>query len=552
MILVITITSIMIPGKAQVRSQALTFTVWDLLMGLLTVFIFINIRQSSPAGLTFRDVASPLICMALYSVVRCFMPLAFSGPTRVVFAIVILLGGIEVLIGSAQASGMLKNSISLFKIAGSFGNSGIYAMFLLSVLPLALYVFLDQRQAKPVYGYSALAIAALLIYALLCHADSRIGWITMGVIIAGYVYAYRRIPVYVTAGFAVVGILLFIFLLGYKQDSTDGRSFVLLNSLQLAKQHFLWGVGVGNFEKYYNDFQAAYFSTHNDIAHERLAAFIIVAYNEFLQFLIEGGVIALLIMIAIAVKFFCFVRVVFRNEADHMLKFLVVAALSFVVTSMTTYPFRTMATLTHIVLVVALLGTADKQVLFRVNVLNMYVKGLSIATCLVITWQVAVLANSMFKWETYAGYISKKESAPSVVEVKTLYQKAFGQLSTSALFLHDYGEKLYFAKDYPGAIVLMEQAALRSSHYSIYESLGRAYEAAGNFAAAEKAFLKCSHLVPNRFYPKYSLMLLYLKQQQPENARKWANVITGMPVKVDGEDVRKIKQLAQRVTATGE
>jgi hypothetical protein len=546
-ILVMTVTGIVTIRRQGIDKQCIDFTHWDLLMTVLLLFLLVNISVSSPGGATFQDLASPVVCAVLYVCTRLFLPLAFSGVTRVIILIIIATGFIEVVIGAGQSLNVLQNSIRFFKIAGSFGNAGIYAMFLLSVLPFCIYVFLDLRKTNAVLAYLSLIVALLIACALLFYTDSRTGWLVMIVIFGAYIFAYKKIPVYALISLAVVGAFLFIFLLKYKADSTSGRSFVMMGSLRLLTAHPLTGIGVGNFDKVYNDYQALYFSSHTDIAREKLAAFIVVAYNEFLQFFLEGGVLAILITCLIAFRFTRFIKRVVAGDADNMIKLLVIAAISTVFTSMTFYPFRTMSTLTHFVIVSGLLGTADKQVLFKVNLRRLYIQGLAIVLCLFIQIKGLSLAGSVSRWQTIASYLNKKEVAPTSEEVVKLYGKVFDELRGTPVFLNDYAEKLYAAGDYPKAIQFCEQAALRSSHFNIYETMGRSYQAIGDFGKAENAFLKCNYLVPNRFYPKYSLMLLYLNQGKLDNAKQWAKVIAAMPVKVDGEDVRKIKLVAQRV-----
>lgn len=539
-----------IAGITQIKgknSQSYQLTCWDLLMALLAIFVMINTCWLSPYPFSFLDIILPVFYTVLYLLTRLFLPLSYSGATRVVVILILLMGFIEVVIGEGQALNILHNSLTQFKVGGSFGNPGIYAMFLLTVLTFSIYVFVDQRKSRTVESYAGLALSVMIAYVLFIHTDSRTGWMTLCVIVAGYILAYRKMPRFVFPGLLISGLLLFIILLKYKQQSTDGRYFVMSNSIELLAHHPLWGIGTGNFDKYYNDQQAAYFSQNKDSVNEGRASYIVVSYNEFLQFLVEGGLIALIILFAILIKFAQFIRYGIRNEADNMHKLLVISAIAFALIGMTSYPFRMTATLTHFVLILGLIGTADKQSIVQFNVKKIYLQGFTIIICLFIAVKTFVLAESSSRWQTIADYliVDNKKATPG--EVKSLYAKLSGDLGTDPTFLQDYGEKLYRSGDYPSAIQVFQQAVRRSGNYDIYESMGASYEEVGNLKEAARAFLKSNYLVPKRFYPKYKLMLIYLKVHQTAEALKWAHIIVQTSPKVDGAEVQKMKRLAQQV-----
>lgn len=69
----------------------------------------------------------------------------------------------------------------------------------------------------------------------------------------------------------MIAIGVFIVLLFfYKTDSTNGRWLILKVSLNMIKENWITGVGLGRFKTVYNTYQAAYFNSHGLDGNEAL------------------------------------------------------------------------------------------------------------------------------------------------------------------------------------------------------------------------------------------------------------------------------------------
>lgn len=105
----------------------------------------------------------------------------------------------------------------------------------------------------------------------------------------------------------VLAVVLFIFLgvifllaVFFKVESTSGRWFILQKSFYLFKDHWLKGVGYGKFNPNFNHLQAEYFSTHSLVSKEAMLANDgYFAFNEWLHFAIELGVVGLAISLLV-------------------------------------------------------------------------------------------------------------------------------------------------------------------------------------------------------------------------------------------------------------
>jgi O-antigen ligase len=89
-----------------------------------------------------------------------------------------------------------------------------------------------------------------------------------------------------------------------KKDSADGRLLTWKVSISLVAKH-PFGVGLGNFSGSYGHEQAAYFASGKGSEQEELlAGNPDYAFNEFLQILIESGIVSFLLFIFIVLQAF--------------------------------------------------------------------------------------------------------------------------------------------------------------------------------------------------------------------------------------------------------
>ena len=190
-------------------------------------------------------------------------------------------------------------------------NKSIFSMLLASqiafILPLWLYSRNSVTRFRLVTWICFVAIIASLL--LLGLTKGRAGWI--GLLFAffyiGYQYlsnaAVKKTVLYLL--FPLVSILTSLLFL-YKTDSSNGRLLIYKVSANIFRDNWLLGIGQGQFKVQYNEYQAAYFSTHSiDSKEALLADNSYYAFNDFLQGLIENGLIGFLI-VAVAIYFFLY------------------------------------------------------------------------------------------------------------------------------------------------------------------------------------------------------------------------------------------------------
>ena len=90
------------------------------------------------------------------------------------------------------------------------------------------------------------------------------------------------------------------------------------------------------------------------------------------------------------------------------------------------------------------------------------------------------------------------------------------------------------------SIEVLEHASGYYNSHILCNALGDSYKALGNYAAAEKAYIESSLMMPFMLFPRYLLAKLYDESGQHENARKTAEELLKSPIKVESSATREI------------
>jgi hypothetical protein len=69
----------------------------------------------------------------------------------------------------------------------------------------------------------------------------------------------------------------------------------------------------------------------------------------------------------------------------------------------------------------------------------------------------------------------------------------------------------------------------------------------GELKKAENMYIHASQIVPNRLYPWYLLMKLYVETGEAERAREAASIVLTKEPKVQSQAVREMREEAGRV-----
>ena len=254
------------------------------------------------------------LCVTLLSVISLSYCLRAGLLTQErIYSGLLVIGLIHVFCVFAQRMGFMEPESSLYTVTGACDNPNVTAMFLAGCVPLIVHRLRcsDRKVAYVVFLVIALLAVVLLrcrtayiglaveaaVFFLFSSKDSRI----KGFHLQRETNCNPKIHSSIGKVFLAVVTLLVISVAAVrmyqmKRDSADGRLLVWKVSASMIAEHPM-GCGYGLFPKHYNLRQAEYFhEEHGTETERRNASFVYMAYNDFLEHGVEGGVIGMLFL----------------------------------------------------------------------------------------------------------------------------------------------------------------------------------------------------------------------------------------------------------------
>ena len=462
-------------------------------------------------------------------------------------------GLVEAVWGLLQLYGFEHSQHSLFKLTASFYNPGPYMGYLAVITPLALYLFLNEDKNKiRLYlqkGLGGITFVAIIL--ILPAGMSRASWLAVligcSVVVSGYCVRkydlrsfYNKYKQRVRL-FGLVGLsLFFLFLIGIyflKKDSADGRLLMWKVSGQVVKSN-PWGVGIGNFSGAYGDAQAAYFANGSASAtEEHVAGNPEYAFNEYLQIMIESGIIAFLLFIAMLV-------LTFWNGFKQKEYGIIGSLVAFLIFSAFSYPFSVLPFGIVFVFLLASLNTTEREDMNKKRDLKNI---LFLVACLSFALYINVRAYTYYQaykiWNKNRVYYHASMYNDAVEE----YEKIYPYLNDQVTFLFEYAQSLSKSQQYTKSNQILSRAIQISCDPMLYNIMGKNHQAQKEYQAAETAFLKATHIVPSRMYPYYLLAKMYQESGQQQKAEEMAHVVLTKEPKVHSTAVEEMRQEVKKI-----
>src|SRR5690242_529372 len=263
-------------------ARRLTLFAVDGLIGLFVLISAVSTLAASNGWLALRALGVTLAGAALFWSARAVARAGLGTPLVTGLAIAVVLGAVT---GLVQAYGLVSTSLASLTRApgGTFGNRNFMAHLVAIGLPLLLFVTLDARSRTRLgFGAAGVCLAATA----LVLSRSRAAWLAASVAGAvltfeglwvGQLWGDRRLRSRVVrlAAVAGLGVVLALALpnrlnwrsdspylesltgvANYREGSGRGRVIQYGNTLKMAVQHPLLGVGPGNWPVFYPAFMS--------------------------------------------------------------------------------------------------------------------------------------------------------------------------------------------------------------------------------------------------------------------------------------------------------
>lgn len=495
----------------------------------------------------------------------------FVKEIRIVYLLFIILSlllGYELYLGYQQYIELKDYTTNIgLEIKGSFQNSGVFAIYLVTQLPILYFVSWDMEmpvEIKSKYQKyididwirkAAFLLLLFLAIVLIYKTQSRTTYFSFLATAIGWVFfkhgtsvkdQLKKITVLWLAIITLTGVGI-LTVTGYclfvmKKMSAMGRMMNIEITWGHIMDHFWLGTGLGRFTWYYPKWQTEYFTTH---PHPPKSYFLsagesYIIFNEPLQLLKEIGVIGFIIFILLLVYFF-------RSRSEkhkallHAAKLTMVTILS---CSFTSYPLHVNLLLMQMSLCFAIVVYCRQAIIPKwLCSIKPFPKMALMVVAISITGFTAYKGlnelRSVQQWQLIKNHPGGLETA-----YKTLYTS----LQHNGKFLTEYG--IWLEADSircNEATPVLQQAGEYFISRVTVEATAVAFACSGNFSQAIKDRQWLSDYLPNNFSGKYELMKLYQTIKDTSRVKQVAYAILNMPVKIPSPEIDDIRKKASRL-----
>ncbi|MBB5438180.1 tetratricopeptide (TPR) repeat protein [Pedobacter sp. AK017] len=385
-----------------------------------------------------------------------------------------------------------------------------------------------------------LSIAGILVALISGSRSFFIGYLISLLFIVlvyrNYKVSIRNVAISVfSLCFLVYSLVSFI-----KPDSSLGRKLVYKISFQILNDHYISGIGFGNFGQVYGEYQINYFAKGDFTIKELLLADNTKhAFNDYLQFIIEGGILGCLALILFVALIIYVIKIALRKYPKSILLVLsiaqlIVIAVAAIFMHVFEKPWIQLITVILLIFIIKYAYLNEKKQSF------FYV--LIVSTIFFICYY------------HYGFYVMNYKKFEKFEEAKQLGLMGFNTDSFSILeslyptlkddvgFLTEYASLLTLHGKHSEAEKIYLMVVRKNNSNIFYLNLAKSYLQSRKYRDAEQAYLKSINRAPNRFVPRFELYNFYKATQQFHKAKRQGNEILKLPVKIPSLVVDQIKK----------
>lgn len=388
-------------------------------------------------------------------------------------------------------------------------------------------------------------IGILLTALVLMNRSFIVGYSAAIILVIGLRSGRRRVLL-LWPGWVLVICALAVLVKG---DSSQGRLLIYKISWSMFLENWATGIGFGNFQLLFGQYQAVYFNTAAYSQSELLLADnTYYAFNDYFQFVIETGVGGSFLLFVGLVSLLALIRSACVNVLSDKGRLLVYLSVTQILA------IGSAALFTHIVERVEF----QLVITFCIAVLVWYsltgvVRYYSIAAIVVIQTGlithhiIPAIIKSRFKDQWELARSLKAQGAH--LKALHIYESVYVSLHNDADFLQDYGDLLFESGKFSHALAEFRECAKRKTSYQLCMRIATCLDANGQIEEAEEEYMKAVNMVPNRFNSRFRLFRFYIKNGFLEKARLCSIQILSMPIKIPSHQIDYIRRVVQYESA---
>lgn len=506
------------------------FSKLDLAISAVAIYIFVR-DCISISSLDLNSLIGCICCLSIYSIAK-----KINYKRYFVFETGLIMAGmVQSVICILQICKFLPSYHAIFLPTGSFDNPAFYGMFIACILPFILNRLMNTSSLSR-KNRIFLFIAFIIMTATVIISASRASWICA--IVSIIILIYKKYPsgnliilkrnkiIFISSIFllSVTVILLLYFI---KPVSANSRLYIWNIASKCIFQHPIFGVG-RNFSYIYMTEQADYLLQHPQSSFNMLADNIHYCYNGFLQFMIQYGIIGMILVIYI-VKWILFTPI---DKRQTIIK---ASLIGIIIASLFTYA-------TFNILFLLLLSFYGGMISrsFKIKKVDIHLSNFT-EVCFNKGWPmirymgyILFIMLSLFYSISSYYWIKGIQSVEykCYEEANDFFNRCEPWFNSNGYFLNMYGRCLNNMGEYLTSNMVMNKA-IRIRYSSFSEIIiGQNFTGLGDHNRAMESFYKAYAMVPSKMYPLYLIALLQYDIMDYDNFTKTAHVIFNMPIKV--------------------
>jgi len=548
--------------RQLLNSNSLTISLVDILFTGIVVYITLN-RYVFQSNYSFS-----IRYYELLGLFTLYLILSSSKTEKIFYSIcltAIVGADIQIIIGNLQLYGLVHSNNSFLKTSGSFFNSGPYAGYLASVFPVSLFFF--KKNNAEIFGSKIGKLVKVIVlfniigtFSIVPVLMSRACFVS--ILFTIIIVYYKEISSFcrnlikrkaikflfylILTGCVVAGP---IFLVSLKTESSKGRYLILKTTAGMVTDKPIFGFGFDRFRSNYMNYQAGYLKNHSDKNEATNADNTVYAFNEPLQFVVENGIVGFLLLVI-----FLYFLIKNTDKKNELVRLALIGLFAIFIFSLFSYPSEILPIKIIVFLYLSILASyyrGDYGIelnLEKVRI-NSLIKNIVIWPLLLvgtvlfylIFTQTLKIEQAFFEW----GQADLKYNEKDFSSSKVAYESSYPILEKNGDFLTNYGEIIFFLKDYKKGIEVLKQAKLYTDNTVLETTLGNCQRALKDYKDAERSYIAASDMKPSSYFNKFLLFKLYEEDAQTSKAITTAQELLKLRIKVQSEAVDAMRNEAK-------
>ncbi len=540
------------------------FNVIDILVSILFIYTLLNIYFISSVPVLGKLIKMILLLL-LYFNLRIL--LSFSKNIFYYLSIILILtGSYEAFLGMQQLFGVSYNVSKTAIVSGTFFNSGPYSLYLTIVFSISLayvysnytkFIYVVNNNKKSTFTstkninlifsyilkllkhpwvryYFYSSIGLLFTFLILPATLSRAAFISCFIVLLALMINHKHYKkLLVTLSLVLIlGVLLYYL----KSGSANARLLIWQVSFNAMINNWLSGVGYGGFVQAYAENQSLFFQNNPTSYLLKIAGCPEFAFNEYLKIGVELGIFGLLIFITLLV--------ISLIKLYHDKQKWFYGLISLMVFSFFSYPLSLLPYQIIFIFFIAKSANSTTKNYFTKNkFILLIIPILSIIVAINILPYIKNKVNAINEYNM----IKNNLNIEYYNGIDEDYQELYTYLYDNPRFLFSYGKALNGLQNYNKSNSILFEGAKLSSDPMFYNVIGNNYKKLGAYQLAEKYYKKAFDILPNRIYPLYLLMNLYVKTNNTQKALYMKNKVISFKPKIESKATNDMKKEAEEL-----